>query len=227
MKFQVITQVVLVVVAIAMVMFVIKPKLAEIDAMQAESAAYLQAIDKATQYNNKLAELVSKAGSISRADTKSLNTYIPDHIDALKVSQDIQALVADSGLILQNIEVATQNEPVTTSVDVSNAPVVDPALANDPGNQNTLGVGGIPGNNGSSLLDQAKRDMVVSTFDLTVLGSYTQFKALLMNLERNNYPLRMVDMSFDTTTESDLTQYTLTLETYALDAAAVANAANQ
>lgn len=210
MRFKSVTQIILILAAIAMVFFVIKPKLAEVTDKQEETKEYQQAVDRATQYNNRLAQLVDKASSFPRADLNALDTYLPDRIDVLKVSEDLEMMVSEYGLLLENIEVGTDEETVTAS-GMSEAPmpnaVTDPALGS--GTDSGVMVG-------SGLLDEAKRSLVSRQFNLSVLGTYEQFKGLLMAMEANQYPMRIVEMSFAVSSDSDLTPYTMTIETYAL-----------
>lgn len=228
MRFQAITQIILVVVAVLMVLFVIKPKLAEIGTKQAEARDYEQAVERATQYNNKLAGLINKAESFSRDDLLALETYLPKDIDVLQVSQDIENIVGASGLLLENVESSSGNEAVTSSVDSgAGTPIGDPA--GDPamtGMSDTNNAA--PFAPSVNLLDQARRDLVLRQFKFTALGTYDQFKQLLTGLEGNNYPLRIIEMSFEVSSDSDLTQYSFTIETYAMnkDAAAESNNPN-
>ena len=62
--------------------------------------------------------------------------------------------------------------------------------------------------------------LLSQTFKVEVVGTYEQMKAMLQDIEKNNYPLRITDFEFtvedDETT--DLVQYSLILETFALSA---------
>jgi len=56
-------------------------------------------------------------------------------------------------------------------------------------------------------------------FEVEVVGTYEQIKAMLSDLERNAYPLKIVEFEFELEeVNASLVQYSLLLETYALPA---------
>lgn len=211
---QAITQVILTFIAIALVFLVVKPRLALVQDMQQQIATYSDAIDKATQYNSTVSNLKSRIDNLSAADKAALQTYMPNRVNVLMISRDIEAMVVESGMSLEDISADDADTSVSTIVGTAGGAndfgLVDYDSMIDP----ETGTAAVL--SGSNLKTEALQDLVSRTFTLTALGSYDEFKQLLMNIESNTYPLRIISMSFVSEEDSDLTSYELTLRAFAL-----------
>lgn len=203
-----------------MIFTIIRPMFSDIQSSQSEIARYRQAVSTAGQFNAHLNQLRNRANSFSGEDLGALETYVPSSIDQLSVSRDILAIVEENGMVAQAVsadeaEGGTPEEGGEDAALVDGAiPPEDPALvdpAMDPMADPAMAVGAPV-----SLANEANRSLQKQQFTLEVLGSYDQMKELLIDFERNEYPLRLTEFEFSTDTESDAYAFTIVLETYAL-----------
>lgn len=205
MRFQVGIQITLLVVAIVIAIIVVKPKIDDIRINQNEVAAYQDALLNIGRYNQQLETLVSQANSLSSTDREVLERYLPKEIDAILVASDISNIVAQNKLLLLDI-IPDEVLPVTAYAE--EGAVEEMVTEYDP---NT----GMPLDGQTS--EKNDSVLMVQRFEVEVVGTYDQMKAMLNDLERNNYPLKIIELEFSLEeANSSLIQYSLLLETYAL-----------
>ncbi len=195
MRFQAGLQILLILIAIVIIVSAIKPKFAEIQFNQNEIAQYLNALEKAGLYNQRLQELLSRASSISSVNKEHLDQFLPNKLDETMVSRDIKNIIDKNGLLLLEIEI--KRSDALTVAEAGN-------ISDDGFIQN------------EALEGEARRDLNATRFVVEVIGNYGQMKSMLADLERNSYPLRLVAFSFEAPSDSELYQYSLELETYSI-----------
>lgn len=214
MRFQAGIQIILLITAVVIVFTVIKPKFETISQSQAEAVAYKTALDNIGQYNARLQDLMNQASAISADDLAALYRYLPEKIDAVEVGRDIANIATDNGLLLLDVS-PEDAEAVETEIDAAVAPA-DPTMSGDAAMIDPT----MPGDPNAFVESSARtRELSLSsqTFDVKAIGSYDDMKAMLQDLERNDYPLQVVEFSFVTDEEGgDLMEYTLVLRTYSL-----------
>ena len=198
----------LLVVAVVIVFTVIKPKFEEISYYQNEMATYKTALDNIGRYNSKLQQLITQAESISSEKRANLFRYLPETIDGITISRDIENMVKNNGMILTEIS-TDEPQAVTASVDMP-VEVMGDDLVADPAVEGADGV--ILEDSGVSA---ATSNLMAQEFSVTAFGTYDEMKAFLKDLERNVYPLRLTEFEFAIEEAGPLMQYTMTLETYA------------
>lgn len=204
MRFQVGIQIVLLILAGVIAFSVIKPKFADIREDQNEVVAYKAALDNLGKYNQRLQALINQSNAVPSADREALFRYLPESIDTTAVSRDITNIVSRNSLLLLEISF----EPIAPITTVNpDGSVVAASL----GNPADVSGGVVEGSAGPALVSQK--------FKVNVVGTYNQMKSMMSDLERNDYPLRVVEFNFSLEeTETNLVQYSLVLETYALPA---------
>lgn len=214
MRFQAGIQIILLITAVVIVFTVIKPKFETISQSQAEAVAYKTALDNIGQYNARLQDLMNQTSAISAEDLAALYRYLPEKIDAVEVGRDIANIATDNGLLLLDVS-PEDAEAVETEIDAAAAPA-DPTMSGDAAMIDPT----MPGDPNAFVESSARtRELSLSsqTFDVKAIGSYDDMKAMLQDLERNDYPLQVVEFSFVTDEEGgDLMEYTLVLRTYSL-----------
>jgi len=205
MRFQVGIQITLLVVAIVIAISVVKPKIDNIRVDEREVASYQTALLNIGRYNEKLQTLVNQANALSSSDRYLLERYLPETIDTVLVANDISNIVDNNKLLLLDI---IQDEPAPV-VAYTPEGVAEPTTTQyDP-------------ETGMPIEDQStgRPDSVLMAqqFEVQVVGTYENMKSMLRDLERNAYPLRVMDLEFNLEeADSNLIQYSLLLETYAL-----------
>lgn len=207
MRFQLGIQILLLTIAVVIAFGVIKPKFESINTTQNEIVSYKDAIENIGRYNQLLQTLLNQYSALSASDKEALMRYLPESIDVAAVSRDIANIVDRNNLLLLEIDF-DQLTPVTATNPTEGA-VVDPYLVESTGIDES----------GQPIGNSDLANLYYQRFNVTAVGSYDQMKKMLKDFESNNYPLRLVAFDFSVEdAKSDLIQYTLTLETYALPA---------
>lgn len=206
MRFQSGIQITLLVVAVIIAFSVIKPKIDSISEDQSQVDSYRTAIQNIGLYNQRLQALINQAANLSAYDRSVLLRYLPYEVDSTKVASDIANIISQNNLLLLDI---TPDDPYPVTAETLSP--VDQTAAYEVPTEPTVGVvvddpGNVP-----------KNTIMAQQFIVEVVGTYEQMKSMMKDFERNAYPLRLVEFSFDLEEEnSNLIQYTLLLETYAL-----------
>ncbi len=97
------SQISLIVVAVALTMTYIKPMFVKISSVQDKISIYQEETEKVAAVNQTLDSLVKKVDSVSQEDQKRLLTYMPNEVDNIAVPRDIQAIAAEAGVVVQSI----------------------------------------------------------------------------------------------------------------------------
>lgn len=220
MRYQAITQVALIVISLVIIFLVAQPKFESIKASQAEASKYDQAISKVEQYNQALQSLISQAEQIPNSDMDRLLTYLPDSIDDLRVARDINLIVSNNGGVISGItskdmKLVDEAGGAASQGNVIADPLAgDAAVGTDPAAVGDLTAGADAGQGSGSAGDNVQ--FVMQTFEVEFLSSYSDMKNILRDFERNAYPLVVVEFDYETSDESDLETFKVTLRTYAL-----------
>lgn len=212
MRFQAGIQIILLIIAVVIVFTVIKPKFEQISYLQNEMVTYQNALDNISRYNQRLQSLINQANSMSAEERASLHRYLPDEIDALAVGRDIANIAAENNLLLLDIE-------PSSAVRINTSIAAEAASSPEMADPNPVSVPDEVFQNGEDNSGQTGGGMFAQRFKVSAVGSYEQMKAMLADLERNNYPLRLVEFEFNQNEEKEnslLMEYTLTVETYSL-----------
>ena len=201
MNYSTITQFFFLIIAIAMVFTFTRPTLVSIRAIQDDIFLYADAKDKVSEFNNQLSNLLAKEQSFQRTDLHNLGIYLPTTIDTLAVMSDIEVIARTHHLVIFKL---ASGEETSSQSNVS------------------LEVEYVEGDEIPVVEKTSSTD-----FELTVSGDYEDFKAMLVDLERNKYPLEVIKLQIGAVSvtqeavvsEAGATEstYDLTLRTYAFD----------
>ncbi len=210
MSYTFLRQVILIALAIVMLFTYISPKFKELQAQQDEIAKYKEVVGNAQLLNSSLATLLNKFNSLSQVKLQTLNRFLPDTIDDVAVSQDIETLAVNQRMQLSSLVIV----PVEATDTTEPAQIIqyneDPNLTGDMTTDTMTG-----SQDAATLLKQ----LTPHDFKVTVSGSYTDFVAFLEALERNIYPLRVQSLSLEPEmSDAGWTgsyAYTLNVRTYA------------
>lgn len=211
MRSQAIKQIILIALAIVIVVAVIKPELANVRNDQASMEASREALASIGIYNQSLQTLLDQSSSIPAADLRALDRYLPNKVDKTAVARDITTIAENNGLLVLEVtaedpEFATiVQAPVGTGESFSGVRQDGPE---DPSDSSVVIIDGEEVLSGGLLAHQ---------FVTQVIGQYEDVKNMLVDLERNDYPLRLVQFEFSVEDETNLIQYSMIIETYSLD----------
>lgn len=201
MRFQAGIQITLLVIAGIIAFSVIKPKIESIRVEQNEIASYREAVGNIGLYNQRLQSLINQTNSISSYDRNVLWRYLPEEVDATQVASDISNIASQNRMLLLDI-IPNPVAPVTTQT-------TENLNQNAANSDNQSGVVLEEGQSMAGIL-------LAQQFQVEVVGTYDQMKDFLRDLERNAYPLSLIEFQFEQEEQSSLIQYSLLLETYAL-----------
>lgn len=199
MRFQAGIQILLLVLAVIIAATVIRPKLAEMRTSQNEIKSYQDALDNIGAYNQRLQALISQANALSNVDRETLYRFMPTDVDETAVARDISNIVARHGLLLLDVS-SEEGVPMST---LNGQAGIDQPIDPETG----------------TFIDNSAQDgadLMVHRFTVSAVGRYQNMKEMLMDFERNVYPLRLVEFSFTVENNNDLTSYAIVLETYSL-----------
>lgn len=94
----------MIVVAIAIAIFYIRPTIVAIGVTQDEIQTYQTEITKISEVNAQLAALVAQVNSVSTQNQTALVRYLPDQIDPLAVLKDLQIMLELNQIINPTVE---------------------------------------------------------------------------------------------------------------------------
>jgi Tfp pilus assembly protein PilO len=188
--FRIIGPILSILIAGAAIFFFVKPMFVEIQAVQAETKGYTDAIDKATQFNVLLASLLEKKNSFSTRELDRLETLVPDQIDGVRALVDLERLATSHGLLFSRVTVDLAGEGIEDSEE-SSKDVADGSV--------------VQLQNGLRALD----------IEFSVVGGYSQFKSFLEDVERSLVLMDISELTFQTQV-GELTNYNVTVRLYGM-----------
>lgn len=112
MNYGSLTQIGILIVAVAIIFTYIKPTFSSIATIQASTDQYQAALDKTSEFNATLRRLVGEVNSFSPRDMKATETYLPATIDEVQVLADLAAIARQSG-----VSISSMNAGATTSAN--------------------------------------------------------------------------------------------------------------
>ena len=193
MAYQSITQILLIVIAVVVIFTYVRPKLAEISQIQDEVAQYEEAVNKATEFNQLLASLLSQSADFSQEEIKALERYLPSEFDGATVARDLSIVANQANVVISSIAL----EEVAKERDRSNRDTgVD-----DSGTETGL---------------------LTQNITISIIGQYADAKEFISLVENNAYPLELVSLVLDggqgdiDENANEQFSFTLIYETYSL-----------
>jgi hypothetical protein len=178
-------QIGMVILSAGIIMTHIKPALDDIRVAQDDVIKYQEELATVSGVNNRLRNLSEDINSISTDSREKLLTYLPDAVDELSVARDLKLMTEEAGLIFLGVEYQ-DDQPVTSSRQRRSSS----QTPEDPNLPKTM------------------------EFSISVEGSYTDLKQLLLLLPQNHYPLELHTLEVDKI-DLNLLRATLSLVTYA------------
>jgi hypothetical protein len=169
MTFRLIAQAALIIASFVIFFTFIQPSLAEVKATQDQIFQYKDALDKASQFNARLRELVTIRDSFSPQDLGRLEQFIPDKIDTLSIMKDIETICQ------------LKQAPIIslTAKDIV-VPTTDSSFE------------------GHLAASDAVLNLPYQDFDLSFKGDYWQMKDILRMIESHDVLFDVVNVNFTT-----------------------------
>ncbi len=205
--FKALTPIIGILVAVGLFFTYVQPTFEDVKMIQSETAQYAQAVDRASELQQRISELRAQQNAISISDLERLEAFLPNRIDEVSLLIDIDALATENNLALSNIKVNAESE----SGDEGGAPATDPAM--DP----TLDPTFDPTANIGTPAGTASSQYTSLDISFTVNGTYNDFRVFLDEIERSLVLMEVADLVF-AESEGDLMPFEVTLRFYSLNA---------
>ena len=168
--FRALTPIFALIIAIGLGMTYIKTEFERIGAVQNQEKEYVDAIERASELKQVLAEKVAERNSYNAIDLERLNVMLPEEVKEVSVVLDLDAIARTSRMSLSNIQVS-KGAGSTQQAAEGQSPA--------PGSESSI----------------ASRDI-----SFTVLGTYNDFRTFVASLEKSLVFFDIVNLSFKETT---------------------------
>lgn len=165
---------ILVIAAGAIFFLYTKPTYDSVQAQQASSAQYDDALAKAAQLQAIKQTLLSKYNSLDPATLARLNVMLPNHVDNIGLILDLDSVASKYGLPLENVDVSSPNSANSSGATGGSGSVINPAQAGQ-----------------SVQIGAASNPYQQITIKFQTSGSYPTFIQFITALESS---LRIVDL---------------------------------
>ncbi|MFM2381997.1 MAG: hypothetical protein RLZZ76_764 [Candidatus Parcubacteria bacterium] len=172
MRYTLISQIALVTLSLVLIFTFLKPSFSDIKSKQDDLFLYKDTVTKLEELNSTLRDLVATKNAFSENDLKTLNAFIPEKIDSLKVMRDIESVFS---ILKTPILSLTATEAVAPKVNEETE--IESALAPVAG-------------------DSAQK-VVYQDFAIKFVGSYETTKKILEMLERNETVLEVQELDIN------------------------------
>ena len=114
-KLSLFTQIIMIVVAVLILFFYIKPTIAEVRAVQETTETYEAEAEKVAAVNQLLETQLNKVDSVNQADAEALQRYLPNNLDEISVMKDLSAILATEKITPTDISFTSSSTVESTS----------------------------------------------------------------------------------------------------------------
>lgn len=107
--------IILIVITLGLFFWQINPQYKKMSSLRAQSAQYDDALDTAQKLKDLQGELAKKYDSFSKTDLARLETFLPDHLDTVRIILDVNGIASKYGIVPRDM--AASDAPATTAVN--------------------------------------------------------------------------------------------------------------
>lgn len=168
-----------------------QPLFSDIGMLQSEASEYQEAVAKASDFNQRLNELISERNSLTAQNLERLEAAVPDDINTIKMLVDLEGVAQRNSMLFGNVSVSQQAPTISTATN-----------------------GGGSGDGGNNTV--TSNDFTETQMQFSVIGTYEEFRAFLRDIERNLALPEITRVSFDAN-DGQLQQYSIQLTFYSLN----------
>ncbi len=174
-----------IIIALLVFLFVTKPIFGEIQIAQSDNEKYRVAVNQAKELNSTLTSFTTQMNGFSSLEKERLNALVPTEIDEVKLLADLKDLTQKHNMLLGNVSVSEEAH----SADAEKESVSSQTVTYE--------------------------SLVSTDVSFALIGTYTQFKEVLREIEKSLVLMEVVGVSF-TAGSGDLMQFETTVRLYAL-----------
>ena len=177
MKYSLLMQVVLIGAACVIIFTYVMPEFEEAKKIQDDIFKYSDAVEKASEYNARLRELLAKKDAFPQVGLGSLEKFIPLEIDEIAIMHDLESILAQKEISILKLTVADEASTLT-SESVEQAIVY---------------------NEDGTVVETAKpiisQGLHTRDFKIEFSSSYESMKEILSQIEANQALLEVVEFT--------------------------------
>ena len=180
----------------ALLLFVLftKPQYAEIQSLRAEIGHYEKATNEYAEFQQKIKSLLARRDAVSLVERERLDKFVPTEIEVTRLLVDLEALAKEKGMLFGNIKT---EEPKEAKPSAQQASVAGSAEG------------------GEYAVPSTSSALVTADITFDVIGTYEQFKQLLVALESSLTVYEVTNIGL-LASESEFQQFSVTVRSYAL-----------
>jgi Tfp pilus assembly protein PilO len=164
--FRTITPILSILIALFVFFFFVQPRLDTIKVIRAETEKYDDAVNRATELNALLSNLLAQKNQITNFDQDRLSALVPSEVDEVKLLVDLNEIARSHNMLIGNIMVEQSGVNSFAEVQTGNADAV------------TI------------------EDFAYSDISFGLIGTYEQFKAMLQDMEQSLVLMEIVNLAF-------------------------------
>jgi len=162
----------------------INPVYSAVQSLVAQESQYDQALSKARELQDVRDQLLARYNTFSQTDLDRLGKLVPDSIDNVRLTLDLDSMASKYGMRVRNVSIDTNNN-TPAGAGVQNGQQIGPS-------------------------SQAYESVAIS---FSVSGSYTIFRQYLTDLEKSLRLGDVIGISF-TPNDTGIYDFNVLLKTY-------------
>jgi hypothetical protein len=188
--FRTVTPIVSIILAVLLFMFFVQPQYDEVKGLRKDRDDYREATTQYDAFNNKLQDKIKQKNDFSMSDKERLEEFMPNDLDSSELLVKLEQIVKRHNMLFGNIK------------------------ADDGAGKELLGR--VPQEGDESGENANTEELVSLDISFSVIGTYTQFKDLLVDLESSLTLFEIIDIKLDEGGETQFQQYAITVRAFAL-----------
>jgi Tfp pilus assembly protein PilO len=188
--FRTVTPIVSIILAILLFMFFVQPQYDEVKGLRKDRDDYREATTQYDAFNKKLQDKINQKNDFSMSDKERLEEFMPNDLDSSELLVKLEQIVKRHNMLFGNIK------------------------ADDGAGKELLGR--VPQEGDESEENANTEELVSLDISFSVIGTYTQFKDLLVDLESSLTLFEIIDIKLDEGGETQFQQYAITVRAFAL-----------
>lgn len=203
--YRLLTPILAFIVAFTLFFTFIQPTFDEYKRIDTEVADYEQALASAQRLQERVNELIADKNAIAQSDLERLMTLLPNSVDEVGIVLTLDELSSRHELALEQIAVRASR-----GVRGSVAPAPKAALAfEDESDQNKEEV--LPD---GTVVRKVTDSIETVSLSFNVTGNYTNFKALIADLEGSLALMDISELSIEEAKDDELATFNVTVTMY-------------
>lgn len=188
--FRTVTPIVSIILAVLLFMFFVQPQYELVKGLRKDRDDYRNATIQYAEFDQKLQAKIKQKNDFSMSDKERLEEFMPSELDSSVLLVKLEHMAKQNNMLFGNIK------------------------ADDDAGKELLGRANQAeeGSDGGG----HSNELVSLDIDFSVIGTYSQFKDFLSDIENSLTLFEIIDISLEEGGETQFQQYSLTVRSFAL-----------